>query len=81
MKLTSHFHAENPCPRIKREISGIVENSTSERNEMDKLNNKMSAYVQQVVKLEQENKELIEQIHNVRTNWGFETNGVSSRYR
>lgn len=79
VKVASHFPSENPCPQIKREISGIIEYSNAERQEMDKLNSKMSAYVGQVVKLEQENKELIDQIHDMRTNWGFETNGVRIR--
>lgn len=80
IKVASHFHSENPCPQIKREISGIIEFSNAERQEMDKLNSRMSAYVGQVVKLEQENKELIDQIHDMRTNWGFETNGVRDRF-
>ncbi len=80
IKLSSKFCAESPCNGVKEKLKSIVDYSKDEKIEMDKLNSKLSSYLTRVQKLEIENKELIKEIEETKTNWGQQTQDVSDTW-
>ncbi len=76
VKLSSKYNPESPCAGVKEQLKSIIEFSKDEKNEMDKLNSKLSSYITRVQKLQIENKDLIKEINEVKTNWGQQTQDV-----
>lgn len=76
MKPCSKFIKESPCGNVKKQLEAIVDYSNNENHEMNKLNTKMSAYVSQVRRLEQENQEYTDQIAELKMTWGSQTKEV-----
>ena len=72
--------SHSPIDHVKQQMAAFVGHSHLEKTEMNKLNEGMTIYLEKVKLLEDENKSLMEKIHDTRNRWGSDTRGIREKY-
>ena len=65
---------------VKQQLHAFMDHSNVEKNELTKLNEKFSCYVDKVKRLENENIKLMGDIGNAQAHWGDETRQIREHY-
>lgn len=72
--------SSSPIEHVKQQLQSFVDHSHLEKNEMHKLNDRMSTYLNRVKALEGENTKLMRDIGDLQCHWGDETRNVREHY-
>ncbi len=82
-RVTTKIVSRNESPadlHVKQQIHAFVDQSHLEKNELNKLNERMAAYLNRVKALENENGKLKKDVGEVQLNWGDETRKIRETY-
>lgn len=80
VRIASKSRSGSPCEHVKQQLHAFVDYSNCEKQELGKLNNKMSNYVSRVKMLENENNKLMEAISEIQAGWGEASRQVREQY-
>lgn len=80
VRIASKSRSGSPCERVKQELHAFVDYSNCEKQELGKLNDKMSNYVNRVKMLENENHKLLSSIHDIQATWGEGSRQVREQF-
>lgn len=80
VRLVSKSRSGSPCERVKQELHAFVDYSNCEKQELGKLNDKMTNYVGRVKMLETENHKLLANIHDMQATWGDASRSVREQF-
>jgi hypothetical protein len=72
--------SHSPIDHVKQQMAAYVGQSHLEKAEMNRLNDDMLIYLDKVKILEDENKNLMDKIHETRMRWGYDTKDVRDKY-
>lgn len=80
VRVISKSRSGSPVEHVKQQLHAFVDYSNCEKQELGKLNDKMSNYVNRVKMLEGENNKLMGAIHDMQANWGEASRQVREQY-
>jgi len=80
VRVISKSRSGSPVEHVKQQLHAFVDYSNCEKQELSKLNDKMSNYVNRVKMLETENNKLMGAIHDMQSNWGEASRQVREQY-
>jgi chromosome segregation ATPase len=80
VRIASKSRSGSPCERVKQELHAFVDYSNCEKQELGKLNDKMTNYVGRVKMLETENHKLLASIHDMQATWGDASRSVREQF-
>jgi chromosome segregation ATPase len=69
-----------PVEEVKRQLNSFVRHSAGEKNDLNKLNDRMALYVDRVKQLENENFKLLREIQDVQSRWGDDTRLIKNQF-
>ena len=76
----SNPRSTSPCENVKQQISAFVDQSHAEKDELNKLNTRMSAFVCKAKALEAQNQCLTKEIQEMQAHWGDGTRLIRDQY-
>jgi chromosome segregation ATPase len=80
VRIASKSRSGSPCEHVKQQLHAFVDYSNCEKQELGKLNTKMSNYVSRVKMLENENNKLMGAISEIQAGWGEASRQVREQY-
>lgn len=80
VRIASKSRSGSPCEHVKQQLHAFVDYSNCEKQELGKLNTKMSNYVSRVKMLENENNKLMGAITEIQAGWGEASRQVREQY-
>lgn len=79
-RTSSGHRSSSPIEHVRQQLTAFADHSHLEKSELSKLNDRMSAYVNRVRMLENENKSLLREIDDTQAHWGDDTHKVREEY-
>lgn len=80
VRIASKSRSGSPCEHVKQQLHAFVDYSNCEKQELGKLNDKMTNYVGRVKMLESENNKLLGAIADMQAGWGEASRQVREQF-
>lgn len=80
VRIASKSRSGSPCEHVKQQLHAFVDYSNCEKQELGKLNDKMTNYVGRVKMLESENNKLLGAIADMQAGWGEGSRQVREQF-
>lgn len=72
--------SKSPAATVKQRLNTFLDNSTADKVELGRLNDRLSTYLNKVKSLETENSTLMREIYDMQSSWGELTRQVREQY-
>jgi hypothetical protein len=77
---SSNHRSTSPTQQVKQQLVAFVDQSHAERDELNKLNNRMACFVSKAKQLEAHNVQLSKEIQDIQCHWGDATRAIREQY-